>query len=287
MTTERILARTNGVYAGVPIVTRYMRERTISLLGGLVNSSERDTRLKALYARAFFWMESLEKLANPHDYQAIVTCNRSLFELAIDLVLLSQGGQYTPDKMYWWEQSAKLKAAESLVRFYTQRGSSVPDAHNSSVNFIRNKKTTIETQRQALWNTNKHPPRWTGSSDMSVDAKEADNFRRDEILEDFGTTLQEFYETQMRRMHLSVHGSGLALERYLDSQGFYIVCGLGYKWSTDLAMFCTKLILTDFGFSNHLPELKSEWQQIKNQREQVEAQYGSNEDQSIDEDSSN
>lgn len=100
MTTESILARTNGVYEGVPIVTRYMRERIIPLLGSLVNPSERDTRLKALYARAFFWMESLEKLSNPHDYQAIVTCNRSLFELAIDLVLMSQGGQYTPDRMY-------------------------------------------------------------------------------------------------------------------------------------------------------------------------------------------
>ena len=108
--------------------------------------------------------------------------------------------------------------------------------------------------------------RWTGAPDLLTDARKADEFRQAEISEDLETLLSEFSETAMRRINMTVHGSALALERYLSKEGFYIVGALSYKWATDLAMFCTKLILTDFGFSSHLPELREEWEQVKEDR---------------------
>jgi hypothetical protein len=259
------------------------------ILDGLVNPIERDIRLKALYQRAFLWMQSLEKLTSPQDFQAIVTCNRALFELAIDMIFLSDGGPiYTPERMYWWEQSAKLKAAEALVRYYTTAGRAVPDTYEAQVEFIQRKKTIVEQQRTALWNMTKHPQRWTGRSDMSVDAKEADGYRSNDIAEDLDSSLLEFYETQMRRMHMTAHGSGLAIERYLSREGFYVLCGLGYKWSTDLALFCTKLILKDFRFSTHLPTLKDEWNRVKADRLLIYDEYRPdlNRDEEFDEDAS-
>lgn len=274
MNTEQFLAYTNAVYQGIPGVNRYLRERAMPILDGLINPPECDIRLMALYQRVFLWMQSLEKLSSPQDFQGIVTCNRALFELTIDMILLSAGGLiYTPERMYWWEQSAKLKAAEALVRYYTDAGQAVPHTYDAQVDFIQRKKTIVEQQRTSLWNRTKHPQRWTGQSDMSVDAKEADKFRSNEIAEDLDSSLLEFYETQMRRMHMTVHGSGLANERYLSREGFYVMCGLGYKWSTDLALFCTKLIMRDFGFSTYLPALNEEWEQVKAERLLIYDQY--------------
>ena len=194
-----------------------------------------------------------------------MTCNRALFELTVDLILLSEGGPiHTPERMYSWEQSAKLKAAEATLTYYSQADRSVPEIFAARVDFIRRKKKDVENQRRTFWSST-HPNRWTGSG-LSVDAKRADELRAREISEDLDTSLLEFYETQMRRMHMTVHGSALALERYLSPEGFHVVCVLAYKWSTDLAVFCTKLILTDLGFSTKLPELRDEWEKVKADR---------------------
>ncbi len=271
---EQSLAFANAVFQGIPLVNRYMRERTMPLLEGLITPSDRDIRLTALYQRGFLWMQSLEKLSSPQDFQGIVTCNRALFELTIDMILLAEGGSiYTPERMYWWEQSAKLKGAEALVRYYNEIGQTVPGTYSHQVDFIHRKKSIVEHQRQALWNRTNHPQRWTGTSDLSIDAKKADELRSDEVAGNLDSSLLEFYETQMRRMHLSVHGSALAIERYLSREGFYVIAALGYKWATDLALFCTKLILSDFGFSAHLPELRNEWNQLKADRLLIFDQY--------------
>jgi len=66
-------------------------------------------------------MRTLRKLNDPTDVQAIVVCNRSLLEIAVDTVLLhSDASESLSWKVHWWEQSAKLKSAKAVVAYYAE-----------------------------------------------------------------------------------------------------------------------------------------------------------------------
>jgi hypothetical protein len=78
--------------------------------------------------------------------------------------------------------------------------------------------------------------------------------------------LEEFYETEFRKMCWNLHGSGVVTVAGVPEQAFYITAGLGYKWCADSAMFCSQLILIDFGFTQHLVKLTSDWDEIKHNR---------------------
>jgi hypothetical protein len=82
-------------------------------------------------------------------------------------------------------------------------------------------------------------------------------------------TLEEFYETQMRRMNLSVHGSALAIETTSELPEFRRFCALANKWSSDLAMLCTNLILTKLRILEDLPELSKELEQVAQMKKEA------------------
>ncbi len=277
MSIEETRAYTEELYKGVPIASRFMYERVIPSLQAISGDPLKPVdSLQGLYVRACFWMQSLKKLRTHQDYQAILACNRSLFEITVDLILLSEGREpYTDERMFWWEQSAKLKAAVELEKYFKKR---VPSAYKAYVDFIHREESSIKKKREALWPHRKkktehpcgkkkaeHPSRWTGN-DLLTDARKADKFQKTDIKAYLGISLEEFYETQMRRINTTVHGSALSNERYLSIEEIDVVCGLGYQWSTDLAMLCTKLILEKYDISDLLPELKSIVEKIKDGR---------------------
>jgi hypothetical protein len=127
----------------------------------------RDNAVKAVWLRAYAWMQSLELLNHTKHIQAISAGNRSLLEFTVDLVLLhtdptNSGGW----KMYHLSFSERLKAAEQLVDFYGT--GNVPPVHAEAEAFIAREKASIEDMRRHLWPSPKdpskgmHPDRWTG-----------------------------------------------------------------------------------------------------------------------------
>lgn len=251
-----------GLFRGVVLIADYMKEANQNLLDTLMKPSERETAMHGVFLRAASWMKTLKKLNHPSDVQAIVTCNRSLLEITVDIILLHEDRtNATASRMWWWEESAKLKSAEAIATYYS---GDVPDEYTPQVEFIKNRKTAIQDQRTALWNGG-HPNRWTARN-LQEDVKEADRVLGEEVRKGLGSTLTEYYETEYRRMNWYVHGSALASVRGLAPSTFQCVCGLAFKACSDLAWFCTKLILTDFGFMEHLPGIQDAWESLREQR---------------------
>jgi hypothetical protein len=216
-------------------------------------------------------MQSLEKLSSPADYQAVVTGNRALFELTIDLILLVRGEpSQASEQMDCWEQSAKLKLATTL-RTYFEKHPPVPAAYEPRLAFIKLNEDKIIEQRKAFWPSlnGNHPNRWTGTN-LDDDAPKADKLLMPEYSGELEKTLEEFYETQMRRMNLSVHGSALAIEMTSELPEFRRFCALANKWSSDLAMLCTNLILTKLRILEDLPELSKELEQVAQMKKEAE-----------------
>lgn len=67
-------------------------------------------------------------------------------------------------------------------------------------------------------------------------------------------------------MNWRIH-SGVAAFWNQPPQSFNLVSAFAFKWCADFGMLCTKIVLSDFGFTSVIDDLRDQWQQLKNQRD--------------------
>jgi hypothetical protein len=271
---EHTNAFADGFYGGIQIVADYMKSRS-ELLNCVLDrpaTGYRDACLKGLFMRARAWMYSLEKLNQVRHIQAISVANRALLEITVDMLLLHHDKtNESGNRMYWWGQSERMRAAEMLVDYYTELGLPVPDEYKPLETAYRSDKATVDQMRISLWPYSKdptkprHPDRWTGRANLFEDIKVVDQLFGPSIKSDLGATLTQYYRTEYRKMNWQIH-SGIAGFWSIPLTGMYIICGFAFKWCADFGMLCTKTILTDFGFDLALDELKQEWEDVKIKR---------------------
>lgn len=263
--TEKQLQRLEIVYALMrqkvyPVIKREMdKEQSLQ-------KWDRKPTFFGLFLRSLTWAKSVCKLNEPTDLQPILVSVRSLLETAVDLQLLRYEQGNPCWKMYWWEESGKLKAALAQREYYKHSlpkegklfPSDVPDEVTVVMEYIDNEETNILDLRRTLWPTHvknnnpKHPERWTGSGSFLDDVRTADKTGGKLIKYIVGKPLEEFYETQYRRLSWNVHGSGLAVMRNLTASGVNVACGYGYVCSSRIALLCTKLVIDEFGVATEL-----------------------------------
>lgn len=276
-------ARANAMFAGVQLYVQYMRKCEPMIMSVLPRPElgHRDNAVKAVWLRAYAWMQSLELLNHTKHIQAISAGNRSLLEFTVDLVLLhndptNNGGW----KMYHLSFSERLKAAEQLVAFYG--AGNVPPVHAEAEAFIAREKASIEDMRRHLWPSPKdptrgiHPDRWTGRN-LFEDVVAADAAYGDQIRANLGVSLAEYYRTEYRRMNWLIHSTMAGITN-LDRIYYSTAAMLALKWCQDLAMFCTKITLRDQQFHDAIDDLNAQWRELREERdhnyERLMREYG-------------
>src|SRR2546423_14730729 len=119
MTIDEFKAGAEGFYRGAVLVADFMQEVHKNLLSTLIDPSWREENTMGMFLRALAWMRTLKKLNEAVTFQAMVACNRALLEIAIDMILLHHD---KTDASWWkmhsWEQSAKLKVAVEMMKYY-------------------------------------------------------------------------------------------------------------------------------------------------------------------------
>lgn len=270
LTQEKVTAE--SCYSLVPVVADFIQKRVHPRFEELASQSLRETYLHGLHSRATAWLMTLRKLDEPVNFQAILSGVRSLLETAVDMVLLSYDKtDASAFRMRQWEVSAKLKSAKAIVSYFKTRARApVPDEYQPQVEFIEREEASVEMIRAGLWpytgpdpkrqGTGSHPDRWTGKN-LSTDVLAADRLHGGEIKKILGTSIEEFYAIEYRRLNWSVHGSGLAGVWNLPPEAFYAVCGLAFVWCVRLAMICSLIVITEFkdsGMTENLPALEEE-----------------------------
>jgi hypothetical protein len=121
MNIDKIKTFADGCYSEIQLVSEYMKQR-IPLIDGVIKNPStpyRDDCLKGLFLRANAWIQTLVKLNQVNDFQAICAANRALLEITVDIYLLhldktDNSGQM----MYWWMQSEKIKSAEKILEYF-------------------------------------------------------------------------------------------------------------------------------------------------------------------------
>ena len=218
-------------YQDVVLVSDFMQLQVNPFFENIAKTSDRDVYIHGLFLRSLAWMLSLRKLNQSRDFQPIVSGARSLLETTVDLVLIHYDKTNSSGwKMRFWGASAKLKAAKTAIEYFKNRArKSIPDEYQDMENFILNEESTIESMRISLWadpknpTKSKHPERWTGHGrDLLADVREADKLHGSVIEKHLGSNLEEFYETEYRRLNWNVHGSGLTGVREVEPEGINI-----------------------------------------------------------------
>ncbi len=77
-----------------------------------------------------------------------------------------------------------------------------------------------------------------------------------------GSTLVEYYRTEYRKLNWSIH-SGVPVWKQPPA-AFNLMSGSTLKCCGDLAMLCTKIVLTDFELVDE--EVKERWDNIDRNR---------------------
>lgn len=187
------------------------------------HGEERGTYVGMLL-RVHGWLHSLDALGHPTHFQAIAAGARSLLELAVDARLLATGREQWR-KLLAWEESAKLKEAERILRFYENRDPPTRFDLEPYQQYVRNHRERIRDMRPEHWPREQrarshHPPRWTGQS-LADDAVRA--------------RLGEYHARWSGQLNWSTHGSGLASVRYLNEDEFPAVVALALHLCAEFA----------------------------------------------------
>ncbi|MEW6737832.1 MAG: hypothetical protein AB1489_41510 [Acidobacteriota bacterium] len=265
--TQQQFHRVNCIYEVMERHVYPIIEREIDAQESL-QEWDREPTFLGLFLRALTWVKSIDKLDEPTDLQPILTSVRALLETSVDLNLLrAEPGTTLCWKMYWWEESAKLKAATCLRDYYKRAlprdgknfPADIPSVSADAMQFIDNNEAHLLNQRRTLWPSHvsnsgapKHPERWTGSGELLTDVRAADRAGGSLIKTIVGMPLEEFYESEYRRLSWNVHGSGLTIVRRLTPSGVHLMCGFGYLCCARLALLCTKLVVDEFGVANEI-----------------------------------
>lgn len=233
------------------MVASYLEERVLPLQQAILNPSRRERCLQGLFLRSLAWLKTLSKCDSPIDFQAVEAGTRALLESTIDIVLLhSDKGQVSTERFLAWGESARLKQAQELLKSYQQRDTPVPREHKPIETWCDMNRQRVQSSRDKLWG-GRHPNRWTNNN-LEKDAKGADKVAAPAIVEYLGMSLHEFYQSEYRRICWSVHGSGLASVWGIPKDTFVIAYALGCKWSADLGLVSSLVLLADSGLAEHL-----------------------------------
>ncbi|HEY1695812.1 MAG TPA: hypothetical protein VGG39_26775 [Polyangiaceae bacterium] len=197
-------------------------------------SGHLDRSVYGLHTRAAAWAHSVQRLPLVFDIQAHAAACRSLLEIVIDLVLLTQGAEPV-EMLLEWERLCKFREAEAAAAGQTA-------AALAARQFVAANEQNVAAAFTTYWpkkNGKGDPQRWTARP-IREDAKRAD-------LKLPRLRLHAFAASEYRRLCWSTHGSGLVLERAMPEHEWPGLSGLALHGVASMLEHTMQLALQHFG----------------------------------------
>jgi hypothetical protein len=186
-----------------------------------------------LHLRALGWAHSIQRLDDVFDFQGHSAGCRALFEIAVDLVLLTRAAEPV-EKLLEWERLAKFRSAERAVAATTGDAGVKEQAQR----YIDGNRQAVNTAQTKYWPDRRNPLRWTGSS-LFKDAIRADSI----VPLRLGELARDHYD----RLCWGTHGSSLVLIRDISEDLFPGYSILAVHESVNLLAHVIRLVLEHFG----------------------------------------
>jgi hypothetical protein len=183
----------------------------------LLSKTDREQCFIGTYYRSVANVGTLLELRSPKHFQAIAMLARALFELAVDIRLLSVVPD-GPAKLIAFSDVEKLRAARKIIEFKAANPNAAVDSTIYS-SFVTNNEQRINAERRTLWPNLARVQHWSGQDLAS----------RVALLK---SPFDEIYEVHYPRLSWYVH-SGLTGVADLEAETFTVICGNAYKLAAD------------------------------------------------------
>lgn len=171
MTPEDDEALFAAVRSGTIAVGEFGRQVMERVIGGLVSPySDAELALSTTCLRLSAYTRTAAELTQPYQFQSVLACARSIFELCIDVHLLAEVGIVaTPvEKFHEFTRLSRFRSARKMVDFYDAH-TDLKDRTSESRRFLKTPdlETSIEAEAKRLWGTGTNktgnrPQHWSG-----------------------------------------------------------------------------------------------------------------------------
>ncbi|HXK19581.1 MAG TPA: hypothetical protein VNG33_17345 [Polyangiaceae bacterium] len=172
--------------------------------------SEAQKTVHLLCERAAVWMRSLTSLTRYTDYQAHSAACRALFELAVDVTLIVSEPALV-ERMWAWEESAKLKSCNRYVAYV--RRTNLANPNSTKMGFPQRNEAVVKELRRQHWGHDRHPPTWFGVPFEQVVAEADRRARSSTSTSEAWSSYEETYAKNYDELCWGTHGSSLAMIR--------------------------------------------------------------------------
>jgi len=149
-----------AIRAGNVALGEFGRQVMEILIGGLLPPhTDLELALSTTCLRLSAYVRTAAELAKPYQFQTVASCARSIFELCVDVPLLTEPSLLSEPvaKFHEFTRLSRFRSAKQMVNFYDAHPE-LEDRTIESRAFLKtpNLETSIEERAKALWGTNKH-----------------------------------------------------------------------------------------------------------------------------------
>jgi hypothetical protein len=266
MDSEISIAFGHGLYDCIGGMIMYMENEVRRRINGLLGKNQHQLHLQMYFERAVLLMQSLKKLNGSLDGPVAMGIDRTLLEILTYAILVHKDSnknklRNTDAVIPAWEESANHHLARQTVKFY---GRGKAPEHLRVREFFKKQvrvRRRVLARRRRFWNRDTHPTSsWTGRQ-FRQDVEYASTLWKLSL--DSYSSLEELYIADYSRMCIYVHGAAFLGFRYTVPRTLVDVSASAFFDAIDLAFEICKVVLTDYGYVQALPDLRQEWERIK------------------------
>ncbi len=164
-------SKVEAFYQGTDKIRHFIVSVIEPILCGQLELDERETAIVGTYYRIVAWLKALGDLNSSSHYQAVASGARSLFELLLDLRLItSDESGKNINKFHAFPEVEKYRSAKNLVSYCDETNNHTIDCTNQRI-YIGDvtKEETIKAIILEYWGKNKKgelkwPFHWSGLS---------------------------------------------------------------------------------------------------------------------------
>jgi hypothetical protein len=209
--------------SGTITAAKFAEEMVIPPLRGQLNLRIREHAVVGTYFRMYAWMKTLAVLNEPMHYQAVASAARTLFELLLDLKILTE--DTTGDsisRFLAFPELEKFRVASKVTRFREANPefAIVDPAPMRAFLEEEGRAERVNLQRRTYYGVRKngepnHPRHWTGK-DVSQRAREA------------GKQFESWYHELYSGLSWHMHSGSVGYEG-LSEDGMHALFGLAHR----------------------------------------------------------
>ena len=227
----------DAFYTGTTHTCKFIEEFILPRLQGQLNITRREGVILNLYYRIFLYAEAASILNKVRSFQSVASAARSIFELTIDLKLITSNKiKDAVEKYYTFTIIEKSRAAEIAVDI---KSSQIIDSEIQS-RYLKGEgsKSNVEALKIKYWGTDKNnkPKRikhWSG-----VDLENRVNL--------LGQNEQEFYKETYPNLSWYLHSASGAGFINFNADGYMAVYGHSQRLIHLLLLEATLIIGKEF-----------------------------------------